>query len=171
MHLKRKDNDKSIVLPTKNLSKDDQAYVRKLLSDRAKAAKSTDKQKTAATDKSGKNERPTGPMSWQGSWNNRKFGTEGMLRCTATVKDEKTWEAKFEGTGLGRPFTYNVEISTTTRGERTLLQGTSMVDGDSYQWTGEVQNGMLIGTYRSASGNNGEFRLQAPREQSSSKRS
>jgi hypothetical protein len=49
------------------------------------------------------------------------------------------------------------------------LQGTSTVDGDSYQWTGEIQGGMLIGQYRSASGNNGEFRLQAPREQNISR--
>lgn len=33
---------------------------------------------------------------------------------------------------------------------------------DNYQWTGYVEGNTLFGKYRSASGNNGEFRLTKP---------
>jgi hypothetical protein len=111
----------------------------------------------------GQGEKADGPLRWQGTWNNRKYGTNGPLRCTAASKDANTWEAKFEGTGVGRPFTYNVNISTMKKGNRTLLQGTSSISGDMYQWTGYVEGKTLFGRYRSSSGNNGEFRLQEAR--------
>jgi len=169
VHLRRKDNDKVVVLPTSKLSKEDQTYFRKLLADRAKAKRSAPS--TSSLDKSAATVTPGEKMSWQGTWNNRKYGTEGPLKCTATVKDETTWEAKFDGMGLGRPFAYDATMKVSKKDNRTLLEGTSTVSGDSYQWTGSVEGDTLLGRYRSASGNNGEFRLTKPREQAASKRS
>jgi hypothetical protein len=62
-------------------------------------------------------------------------------------------------------------MKVSKKDNRTLLEGTSTVSGDSYQWTGYVEGDTLFGKYRSASGNNGEFRLTKPREQAASKRS
>ncbi|MCA9146597.1 MAG: hypothetical protein KDB05_27650, partial [Planctomycetales bacterium] len=170
VHLKRKDNDQVIALPAAKLSKADQTFYRKLLADRAKAARDGVVSERTATGNAAETKADDKPMSWQGTWNNRKYGTDGPLKCTAKAKDANTWEAKFEGTGLGKPFTYEATMTTTKRGERTLLQGTSTVSGDQYQWTGYVEGDSLFGKYRSASGNNGEFILKEPRAQTSSNR-
>lgn len=97
--------------------------------------------------------------TWQGTWNNRKYKTDGPLICTVTARDSDTWQAVFTGKGLGKPFEYNVTIKATKRGSKTILQGTSRIDGDNYQWNGTIERKQLVGLYRSASGNNGEFRL------------
>lgn len=99
-------------------------------------------------------------MSWAGNWNNRKYNTNGPLKCVASPKDAKTWNAVFEGTGIGKPFKYDVTLQAMKKGNRTLLEGTSTIDGDVYRWTGYIEGGALHGKYRSASGNNGEFKLQ-----------
>jgi hypothetical protein len=98
--------------------------------------------------------------TWQGTWNNRRFGTSGQMRCTATIKDDKTWEATFDGTGAGRRFTHKVTINVTKKGDRSLLEGTATIDGDTYRWSGNVAGRVLYGRYRANGGNNGEFRLQ-----------
>jgi hypothetical protein len=98
--------------------------------------------------------------SWQGTWNNRRAGTTGPLRCTATPKDDKTWEADFEGMFMTRRFNYTVTLATARRSGRTLLQGTATIDGDEYRWEGYTDGRVLFGRFRSAKGNNGEFRLQ-----------
>ena len=61
-----------------------------------------------------------GRKSWQGTWNNRKYKTSGPLKCTAFPKDEKTWEARFEGRGLGKPFRYDVTMDAMQKGDRAL---------------------------------------------------
>jgi hypothetical protein len=101
--------------------------------------------------------------SWEGGWNNRKYGTNGPIKCTVSPKDEKTWEAHFEGTGLGKPFSYNVTLETLKKGDRTLLQGTARISGDVYRWTGYIRGKVFFGKYRSASGNNGQFKMQEMR--------
>ncbi len=159
VHLKRKDNGKMLVVSSAKLSKTDQAFFRKILADRKKREKSAASRNTPSSGAAS----PTGPsgvMVWRGTWNNRKFGTKGPLICTAAVKDDKTWQAVFSGTGIGKPFKYEVTISTNKKNGQTLLQGTSSVDGDTYRWSGKVQGKTLAGRYRSASGNNGEFQLQ-----------
>ena len=172
VHLKRQDDGKVISLPVGRLSKEDQAFVRTLLADRAKAAAAAkaDEQDRNRPKESAASEKPAAEMSWQGTWNNRKYGTDGPLICKATMKDDKNWDASFEGKGLGKPFSYQVKISTMMKNGRTLLQGTSTVSGDRYQWSGYVDGDVLYGKYRSASGNNGEFRLKKSDKQSATTR-
>jgi len=208
VHLKKKENGKVVTLSPAKLSKADQSYFRKLLSDQAnelKAAKAKElkaaaelratkakaaaelraaKAKAAAEMKAAKRSQQSSvspeksevqktaaaAMSWEGTWNNRKYGTKGPLRCTVKVKDANTWEAKFVGTGLGKPFTYQAIIKKTKRGERMLLQGTSTISGDQYRWTGQVEGDKLSGKYRSGSGNNGEFHLKESRKKNVTKR-
>jgi hypothetical protein len=101
--------------------------------------------------------------TWSGTWDNRKYKTSGPLKCTATTKDSSSWQAKFTGEGLGKPFGYDATIKITNRGGRLVLSGTTSVDGEAYQWSGYVQGNYLVGSYRSASGNNGSFKLQESR--------
>lgn len=102
----------------------------------------------------------TASKKWSGKWDNKKYKTSGPLTCTATLKDSATWQAKFTGTGLGKPFGYDATIKVSNKSGRMILQGSTSVDGESYQWSGYVQGKSLIGSYRSASGNNGTFRLE-----------
>jgi len=101
------------------------------------------------------------PKSWSGTWNNRKYKTNGPLTCTITSAKDGVWQAKFTGTGIGKPFSYDATINVRQSGNRTTLQGVSKIDGENYQWTGAISGTTLTGSYRSASGNNGDFRLQA----------
>lgn len=98
--------------------------------------------------------------SWSGTWDNKKFKTNGPLTCRATQKDATTWEAKFTGEGLGKPFAYDATIKSADRNGRLVMGGTATVDGETYQWSGYVQGKFLLGSYRSATGNNGSFKLQ-----------
>lgn len=165
-HLERKDNGEITAVPIGKLSKADQVHVRKLLAASRKKFDSNTTATTLSKDPAA-SQITSGQLSWQGTWNNRKYGTNGPLICTAAPKNDKTWQARFEGKGLGKPFRYDVEIATTARGDRTLLQGTSTVDGDVYRWTGYVQGQVFYGRYRSATGNNGEFQLRQMRSKGS----
>lgn len=97
---------------------------------------------------------------WSGTWDNKKYKTSGPLTCSAKMNTNGVWQAKFTGTGLGKPFGYDATIRAGDKGGRLILQGTTSVDGESYQWSGYVQGKTLVGSYRSASGNNGSFKLQ-----------
>ena len=103
---------------------------------------------------------PEGPITWQGAWSNRKYNSTGTLKCTAEKKADGSYEAKFEGTFMGSPFDYMVPVKATRKGNQTLLEGTPTIDGDPYEWSGSVRGNVLYGTFRSAKGNNGEFRLE-----------
>lgn len=101
--------------------------------------------------------------SWQGTWNNRARGTSGPLKCTAGPKDAKTWEAQFDGMFMKRSFSYKATMEAAKKADRTLFQGTTTVDGDTYRWTGYISGRTLVGKFRSAKGNNGDFKLQEVR--------
>ncbi len=97
--------------------------------------------------------------SWSGSWNNRKFNTKGPLTCTVNSERGTTWSATFTGTGLGRPFRYPATFRVIEANGRKTIQGVSSVDGERYNWSGVISGKNLIGSYRSATGNNGAFSL------------
>jgi hypothetical protein len=101
------------------------------------------------------------PKSWTGTWNNNKFRTTGALTCTVIGEQNGQWIARFTGTGLGRPFTYVAYVTPKGAGGTTNLTGTTKVDGDTYQWTGSASAQAMTGSFRSGTGNNGDFRLQA----------
>lgn len=104
-----------------------------------------------------------GEKTYTGQWNNRKYNTKGALTCKLTPSRERTWKAKFTGTGLGRPFSYDATLTAGSRNGRVVLQGVSSVDGERYTWSGYINGSVLVGSYRSASGNNGNFQLKATR--------
>jgi hypothetical protein len=99
--------------------------------------------------------------SWSGTWNNKKFNTTGALTCAVIGNQNGQWIARFTGTGLGRPFNYTALITVRTNGSTMTLQGVTRVDGDNYQWSGSISGPTMSGSFRSGTGNNGDFRLQA----------
>lgn len=150
--LLKKQTQELMKIPLAKLSEEDQAYVRTW-------RESQEQQKTPVEEPV--DQQPQVGQSWSGGWNNNKYGTKGPLTCTVSAVDGKTWQAKFVGTGIGKPFTYTAAVNTTDKGDRTILQGMYSISGDAYRWTGYVEGDTLYGKYRSASGNNGEFRLKA----------
>lgn len=100
---------------------------------------------------------------YSGAWNNRKYKTKGPLLCNLTISPGNTWKAKFTGKGLGRPFTYNTDLTVTRGKTRLTLKGVSSVDGERYNWAGYISGANMVCSYRSASGNNGTFQLRQTR--------
>ncbi|MEQ2005659.1 MAG: hypothetical protein ABMA26_02580 [Limisphaerales bacterium] len=99
--------------------------------------------------------------SWTGTWNNKKYNTNGALTCTVVGEQNGQWIAKFTGIALGKPISYTALMTPKKNGEQTALSGTTKVDGFDYQWTATVAGKSLNGSYRASNGNNGDFRLQS----------
>lgn len=99
--------------------------------------------------------------SWTGTWNNKKFNTNGALTCTVVGEQNGQWIAKFTGTALGKPISYTALMTPKKNGEQTALSGTTKVDGFEYQWNATLAGKALIGSYKASNGNNGDFKLQS----------
>jgi hypothetical protein len=97
--------------------------------------------------------------AWSGNWNNKKFNTTGALTCTVVGEQNGQWIAKFTGTGMGKPFTYTALMTPTKTGATTTLKGNTRVDGDTYTWSGAITGDNMTGSFRSVTGNNGDFKL------------
>ena len=101
-----------------------------------------------------------GTRTFEGQWNNRKFGTSGPLRCVAKQSEEGVWEATFTGLFRGDPFEFDATFNSRKGRQGLDLSGNSTVRGHKYQWTGSLREGALLGRYRSSVGYYGEFRLR-----------
>ena len=99
--------------------------------------------------------------AWSGTWNNKKYNTNGQLICTVIGEQNGQWIAKFTGTALGKPISYTALMTPKPSGATTALSGTTKVDGFDYQWTANVSGKTLTGSYKASNGNNGEFKLQS----------
>ena len=99
--------------------------------------------------------------SWTGTWNNKKFNTNGALTCTVVGEQNGQWIAKFTGIALGKPISYTALMTPKKNGEQTALSGTTKVDGFEYQWSATLAGKSLNGSYKASNGNNGEFKLAA----------
>lgn len=101
------------------------------------------------------------PRTWEGTWNNQKFGTKGPLKCVATEDDKGNFKATFTGTFQGDPFKYEATFASKKKGRnRRILSGTAVIRGHDYQWAGEMKGKSLIGKYRSSVGYFGTFVLK-----------
>ena len=99
--------------------------------------------------------------SWTGTWNNKKYNTNGALTCTVVGEQNGQWIAKFTGIALGKPISYTALMTPKKNGEQTALSGTTKVDGFDYQWSATVVGKALNGSYKASNGNNGDFKLQS----------
>ena len=100
--------------------------------------------------------------TWEGTWNNKKFGTKGPLKCVATEDDKGAFKATFTGKFMGDPFKYKATFQSKKKKGRSkrTLSGKAVIRGHDYQWTGEMKGKMLIGKYRSSVGYFGTFVLK-----------
>ncbi|MEO1528352.1 MAG: hypothetical protein AAFX06_23255 [Planctomycetota bacterium] len=94
-----------------------------------------------------------------GTWNNRKYGTSGTLKCVAKETEPGKWTAVFSGKFQGDPFEYTAEFESSGKGTSKKLSGKSKIRGHRYEWQGTLSDKKLIGKYRSSVGYHGEFRL------------
>ena len=101
--------------------------------------------------------------TWTGTWNNKKYGTSGPLKCVATHDGKGTWTATFTGTFQRDPFEYPAEFQAEKKGRQTLLSGKSTIRGHKYQWKGAFKGTQLLGQYTSSVGYYGTFVLKESR--------
>ena len=102
-----------------------------------------------------------GEQTWEGTWNNKKYGTSGPLKCVASETRKGTWTAVFTGTFKGDPFKYEATFRSRKARGGQALAGTATIRGHQYQWTGSMRGSMLNGKYRNNAGYYGEFILKA----------
>jgi hypothetical protein len=72
--------------------------------------------------------------TYEGSWvtTNRKL--DGTMTCVVTDLGDTHWRGHFYGVWQGVQFAYTVRFS----GPSEKLQGTAVIDGADYEWTGEM---------------------------------
>ncbi len=104
-----------------------------------------------------------GNASWQGTWKNFKFKSSGPIACKAVAIAENTWEGKFTGLFHGDPFEYTITFQAIEKQGVTNLQGAAKLDGDRYEWVGQVEGAAFRGKFRSLKGYYGEFNMRASR--------
>lgn len=98
--------------------------------------------------------------TWEGTWNNRKYGTKGPLKCVASETKPGRWEATFTGLFQGDPFKYKATfLAKKGRGTQLALSGNATIRGHKYQWKGQMKGKGLRGDYDSSVGYNGQFIL------------
>jgi len=98
--------------------------------------------------------------TWQGTWNNRKYGTSGPLKCVATKDEKGIWNATFTGKYKGDPFEYKTNFQSKPARGQENLSGKATVSGGRYQWKGSIKGNTLTGQYTSSMGYYGTFVLQ-----------
>ena len=101
--------------------------------------------------------------TWNGTWNNRKYGTKGALKCVATEGKNGLWSGTFTGKFQGSPFKYQATFQAKKgkkKGEQSL-SGKSTIRGHKYTWTGSMKGKNLKGKYKSTVGYYGTFVLKS----------
>jgi hypothetical protein len=102
--------------------------------------------------------------TWEGTWNNRKYGTKGPLKCVASEIKPGEWKGKFTGTFQGDPFDYEATFTSKEgRNQQLDLAGKATIRGHRYEWTGVMGGTTLRGKYKSSVGYFGEFVLKESR--------
>ncbi len=100
--------------------------------------------------------------TWEGTWNNRKYGTKGPLKCVAVEGDKGVWTATFTGKFQGDPFTYKAKFQAkkSKKKKQLKLSGKATIRGHKYQWVGMMKGKSLKGKYKSTVGYFGTFILK-----------
>lgn len=83
---------------------------------------------------------------YEGTWVTTNRPLNGRLTCVVIDLGDNQWQGHFSGDWNGAQFTYTVDFS----GPPERLQGTAVIDGANYQWTGSMSkepNGSFRGTF------------------------
>ena len=98
--------------------------------------------------------------TWEGTWNNRKYGTRGPLKCVAAEVKPGQWKGTFTGTFQGDPFEYEATFQSKKGRNQLDLYGKAKIRGHRYEWNGVMRGTQLQGKYKSSVGYYGEFVLK-----------
>lgn len=98
--------------------------------------------------------------TFEGAWTNRKFRTNGVMKCVATPGENGMWKATFSGNFQGRPYSYDVEFQSRPGQGQTAFAGTAKIQNHNYEWAGALKGDTLTGRYRADNGYFGEFVLK-----------
>jgi hypothetical protein len=100
--------------------------------------------------------------TWEGTWNNKLYGTSGTMKCVAEEGKDGVWTANFSGVFQGEKFSYDVTFDGKPGKGQTDLSGTATIRNHKYEWTGSIKGDTLRGKYKANSGYNGDFVLKEP---------
>jgi hypothetical protein len=100
------------------------------------------------------------PKTWEGTWNNKKYGTSGTMKCVGKKTKDGQWEATFSGVFMSEKFSYTVTFDEKKGDKQSDLSGKAEVKNQKYEWTGSIKGDTLSGKYRSNGGYFGEFVLK-----------
>ncbi len=85
-------------------------------------------------------------MVYEGTWVTSNRPLDGRLACVVIDLGGNRWRGHFSGDWNGAQFQYTVHFS----GLPERLQGTAVIDGANYQWTGAMSkqpSGPFRGTF------------------------
>lgn len=98
--------------------------------------------------------------TWKGTWNNKKYNSNGTLECVAKQGKDGKWTATFTGVFMGEAFKYDVSFDGKAARDQIDLSGKAEIKNQKYDWSGNIKGDTLMGRYRSNGGYFGEFVLK-----------
>jgi hypothetical protein len=98
--------------------------------------------------------------TFEGTWNNKKYNTNGTMKCVAKPGKDGKWTATFSGVFMGESFSYDVSFTEKKGQAQSDLSGNAEVKNQKYDWTGTLKGNTLTGKYRSNGGYYGDFVLK-----------
>lgn len=104
----------------------------------------------------------TATKTWEGTWVNKKYNTNGTMTCVAKEGKDGVWTANFSGVFMGQKFSFDVKFQAkAAKGQpgQSDLSGTATVRNAQYEWTGAMKGDKLTGKYTANNGYNGDFEL------------
>src|SRR5262245_22195231 len=73
-------------------------------------------------------------LVYEGTWVTTNRPLDGPLTCVISDLGDNRWQGHFSGSWNGSQFSYVVEFF----GPPGKLQGTAVIDGADYEWTGKM---------------------------------
>lgn len=101
----------------------------------------------------------TTTKTWEGTWVNKKYNSNGTMVCVAKEGKDGTWTANFSGVFMGQKFSFDVKFQAKAGKGQSDLSGTATVRNAQYEWTGAMKGEKLTGKYTANNGYNGDFEL------------
>ena len=71
---------------------------------------------------------------YEGVWRTTNRKLDGTMTCIVKELGNEKWQGRFYGVWQGTAFDYSVNFT----GPPSKLRGSAVIDGASYEWTGEI---------------------------------
>ncbi len=98
--------------------------------------------------------------TWEGTWDNKKTGSKGTLKCVATKGKDGAWTATFSGLFLTEKFSSDVTFAEKPGKAGSALSGAADIRNRKFEWTGALKGDTLTGSYKGSGGWYGDFVLK-----------